>query len=332
MRLFALALLSLAATCALAEEASTATEPAEPVPAPIEEVTVSGEHPGPGLWKISKDGHVMWILGTVQPLPKQMTWRSRTVEAAIAASQVLLSVPRVDTDIGFFKGLTLLPLMMGARNNPNGAKLQDVVPPDLYARWLPLKARYLGRDAAVEKWRPIFAAGELYDKAITQAGLTMRSDVFPTVKKIARRHAVELVESTLDIEIHKPGQAIKQFKKSSLDDGDCFATTLERVENLDTLRARANAWAIGDIDTLRGLPYPDRFAACGSAILSSPIVQERGLQDVLQRAEALWLEQAQAALANHAVSFAVLPLSQVLRADGYVAKLRQRGYEVEAPE
>ncbi len=298
----------------------------------IEEVTVSGEQPGPGLWKISKDGHVMWILGALQPLPKKMSWRSRSVEAAVAESQALLTVPRVDPDIGFFKGMTLLPSLVGARNNPDGAKLQETLPPELYARWLALKARYIGNAEGIEKWRPIFAASELYEKAIDKSALTTKSDVLPVVKKMARQHKLKIIEPTLEIEIDKPGQAIRQFKKSSLQDIDCFTKTLDRLEtDLDNMRARATAWAVGDVDALRQLPYPDQFGACGSAILNSSIVQDRGLQDVLQRVESLWLEQAQAALASNEVTFAVLPISQLLSADGYVAKLQALGYDVEAP-
>ena len=338
MRLLALAMLSLAATAALAQQAPmeapapAAVEAVESASGTIEEVTVSGEQPGPGLWKISKDGHVMWVLGALQPLPNKMSWRSRSVEAAVAESQALLIPPKVDAGIGFFRGMTLLPSMLGARKNPDGATLQEVLPPDLYARWLALKARYIGRNEAIEKWRPIFAAGELYEKAIAKSALTTRSDVLPVVKKIAKQHQVKLIEPTLEIQIDKPGQAIKQFKKSSLQDIACFATTLDRLEtDLGAMRARATAWAVGDVDALRRLPYPDQFGACGSAILNSPIVQDRGLQDVLQRVESLWLEQAQAALASNEVTFAVLPISQLLRADGYIAKLQARGYDVEAP-
>jgi hypothetical protein len=222
--------------------------------------------------------------------------------------------------------------MIGARNNPDDATLQEVLPSDVYARWLALKGRYIGRDEGIEKWRPIFAAGELYEKAISQSALTTQSDVVPVVKKIAKRHNVKLIEATLEIEIDEPRQAIKQFKKSSLQDIACFTATLERLEtDLDAMRARATAWAIGDIDALRRLPYPDQFGTCGSAILNSPVVQDRGLQDLFQRVESMWLEQAQSALARNEVTFAVLPMSQLLRADGYIAKLQARGYDVTTP-
>jgi hypothetical protein len=67
--------------------------------------------------------------------------------------------------VGPLGGITLLPSLIGARRNPNGERLEQVLPADLYARWLPLKARYLGDNGSVEEWRPIFAAQELYKAA-----------------------------------------------------------------------------------------------------------------------------------------------------------------------
>jgi hypothetical protein len=32
-------------------------------PRVLDTVVVSGVQPGPGLWKVSKDGHALWILG-----------------------------------------------------------------------------------------------------------------------------------------------------------------------------------------------------------------------------------------------------------------------------
>jgi hypothetical protein len=40
---------------------------------------------------------------------------------------------------------------------------------------------------------------------------------------------------------------------------------------------------------------------------------------------------AEAALRDNASTFALLPISELLKPDGYLAKLQARGYEVEAP-
>ena len=63
------------------------TAPAPVSDAPMEEVVVTGEHEGPRLWKVHKGDHVLWILGTVTPLPKKMIWQSDTVEAVLQQSQ-----------------------------------------------------------------------------------------------------------------------------------------------------------------------------------------------------------------------------------------------------
>src|SRR5688572_6175215 len=65
---------------------------AEPPAAPrvLETVVVSGVQPGPGLWKVSRGDHVLWVLGTLQPLPKRMTWEPREVVAKIESAQEVL--------------------------------------------------------------------------------------------------------------------------------------------------------------------------------------------------------------------------------------------------
>ena len=35
-----------------------------------ETVVVSGALPGPGLWKVRKDGHTLYVLATLSPLPR----------------------------------------------------------------------------------------------------------------------------------------------------------------------------------------------------------------------------------------------------------------------
>ena len=59
----------------------------------LETVLVVGPQPGPGLWKVSKDGNVLWILATYGPLPEKLAWQSRQVERILAESQELYTEP-----------------------------------------------------------------------------------------------------------------------------------------------------------------------------------------------------------------------------------------------
>lgn len=302
----------------------------------LDAVLVTGEQPGPSLWKVSKqtpDGeHVLWILGSHGPLPKRMTWKSTAVEEVIAESQEYLTGGSVNADIGFFKGLALLPSLVGVRNNPDKKKLAEVVPPDLYVRWTALKDTYIGRDNEAEKWRPIFAAQELYSKAIDKSGLESRGRITPVVQKLAKKHKLKITTPTIEVEIDKPRAAIKEFKKSQLDDVECFAKTIERLEtDLDVMRARANAWARGDVKALRAMTHVDQIGACIAAVMNSQLVQERGYQDMPERMAEAWVAAAERALANNKSTFAVLSIDEIFKPDGYVARLRAKGYLVDEP-
>jgi hypothetical protein len=322
----------VAALCAAAVPSVDAADAAETTPV-LETVVVSGAQPGPGLWRVSKDDHEMWILGTLSPLPPKMQWISRDVEATIARSQEVLLGPTAQLDVGVVSGLFLLPSLLAARNNPDDAKLADVVPPALYARWTPLREKYLPRDRAIEKRRPIFAAEELYQKAVERSGLSGSGVVMPVVEKAAKKHRIPTTQPKIRITVDAPRAAVKEFRKASLDDVECFAQTLDRVEtDLGPMRARANAWATGDIEALRALPYTDQQETCANAFLGAGAVQGHGFDDIRARLRDAWLAAAEKALATNRTTFAALPIAQILRDDGLVATLREKGYAVEAPE
>src|SRR5690606_16757123 len=104
-------------------------------------VVVFGVQPGPGLWKVRHDDHVLYILGTVAPLPKGMEWHSEEVASVLREAGVAFSPPGVaiGSDIGMLRGLMLLPSAMKATNNPDGRTLDEILPADLHARWSVLK-------------------------------------------------------------------------------------------------------------------------------------------------------------------------------------------------
>lgn len=314
-----------------------------PAPAPpstsavtnLEAVTVSGIQPGPGLWKVSKGDHVMWVLGTLSPLPDHMQWKTDEVEQTIASSQEVLGPPSValKPKTNFFGKLFLLPSLIGARKNPDGQTLQQVVPAPDYARWQVLKQQYIGSDSSVEGWRPIFAAVELYDKAVKRHGLTPSGGVKDTVRDLAKKHGVKFITARYTVMVDEPRTAVKTFKSSPMDDRECFGRTLDTVErDMGRITERANAWATGDIEMLRGLPMNDQREACISAITEAGFAKQLGFNDVRQKAQAVWVDAAQQALDANAQTFAMLPMEDVLSPKGLIAQLKAKGYQVEAPD
>lgn len=340
MRCVLLSCLLLCTGPALAQAPAQAPPPAvaaEDIPiTDLQAVTVSPDLSGPGLWKVSRGDHVLWILGTVSPLPRRMAFETRGIERIVADAQEVLQPPGMDLvpKIGLLRGLYLGPSLLRARRNADGATLQERVPADQYARWSALKARYLGDDAGVEHYRPIFAAGELYRKAVARSGLTYDSPVLPAIERIARRHGVAVTSTKLQVEVRHQRAALREFAGATLDDGDCFARTLDRIDaELVEMRARADAWAAGDLQTLRRLPpVSAQYEACANALTGSAVAQRLGLGDVLARSQAHWLRHAERALGRNRVTFAVVPLPELARPGGVLDRLRGQGYAVVEPD
>jgi hypothetical protein len=275
---------------------------------------------------------VLWILGSYGPLPKKFQWRSIELEGVLEGSGELIAPVSVKTEVGPLGGVTLLPSLIGVRRNPGDERLQDLLPPDLYVRWLRLKERYIGRDDGVEDWRPIFAAQKLYEEAIRKSGFEPRGVIWPKVEKLAKRADVRITRPEVAFKVTKPRAAIKEFKREPLDDIECFTRTIERLESdLDVMKDRAQAWATGDVVRLRALAPVDNASACIAVVLNAQFMRERGITDLPARYEAAWLGAVEEALSRNASSVAVLGIEQILKPDGYVARLRAKGYVVEDP-
>ena len=330
--------LALTAPVALAQtppSVATTSTPPVPVNVPLlSPVVVSGVMPGPGLWKVSKDGHVLWVLGTLSPLPGNIQWQSHDVAEALARSKQVLLAPKITlhADVGFFGKLLLLPSAYSARKNPDGKTLDQVVDAPTYARWLALKKQYIGDDRGIERWRPLFAAQELYRKALKANGLGKDGGVAGAVDAMAKRDGVAEVPVAYRVEIAHPRDALKAFKAAAPSDMECFSRTLDAIEHdLPAMTARANAWATGDLEELRRLPDSHRRDACVDAVTRAGFARQLGLDDVPARLEAAWLAAARQALADNASSLALLPMDELLSPHGYLAKLEAQGYAVEAP-
>ena len=98
------------------------------------------------------------------------------------------------------------------------------------------------------------------------------------------------------------------------------------------MRLRANAWAIGDVEKMRALSYPDQAEACRTAVTTSSWMKSlKGAEDIDLRSKTAWLAAAEKALAANASTFALLPVSKAMNAGGYLDALKDKGYTVEQP-
>jgi hypothetical protein len=90
----ALRLLFLVSLLAWSAAARTADENAQQ----LQELTVTGERTGPGMWHVHKGSSQLWVLGSLSPLPRGITWRATEVDRVLGTTtQVLVQKP---LDIG----------------------------------------------------------------------------------------------------------------------------------------------------------------------------------------------------------------------------------------
>ena len=317
-----------------------AAEPLTIIPAitDLDPVLVRGMQPGPGMWRVSKDDHTLWIMGTVAPLPKAMTWESGEVDDILAEAEEVLAPGSAAADIGageVFKMMTLAPSAVKSVNNPDGATLKDVLPPDIHARWVALKQQYIGNDRKIERSRPMFASQDLYWKAIDAAGLTRSNVVWQKVVASAKTNGVKVTPTgityplALDKTRYKGG--IRALSESRIDDIGCFTQTMDRLQpDLAAMKVRGNAWATGDLEVLRQTRQEDLQPPCKGIYDAAMSFQVR--PELAEKLAAAWLSAAENALLRNKTTFATLPVAEIFKPDGYIARLRAKGYTIRGPD
>lgn len=330
----------LALVCGLNPDTSKA-QTSEP---PLEEIVVTGEYAGPGMWQVTHPdhpGHTLWIVGEPPPLPRQMSWRSHKVERVALQSQEILLEPSIslkpDEKIGVFRMLTLVPAALKLRKNPDEATLQDLIPPDIYARWLVQKKRYLGRDSGVERMRPLLVAEKLREAAFKElqlGGGGAWGAIAPLVEK--KKIPVTVPTREFTFKADELRGKLKAFSREKLADEECFAQTVELTEALSNKQieeTRARAWATADLARLRELPpLPDPEHSCSMAVMNSVAMSSTLPADLPEQLDEMWFAAAGSALTKNESTLAFVEMGDLLGDQGHLEKLRLRGYEILAPD
>ena len=302
--------------------ASATSRAQQAPPQVLDEIVVSGERTGPGMWHVHRGAAQLWILGSMAPLPRDITWRSKQVEQVlISTNRVLVQKP---FDIGIARILWILItdrhlLMIGG-----GKRLKDVLPADLYARFAVLRAKYGEDPKKWERFRPLVAAAFLQQAAFHQANLSTRVDLGAAMRTLAKKHDVP-VEEVKIAGVRDVLDALKTMPAAT--ENACVAASLITVENdLPRLVDRAQAWAGGNVERIAQLREPAEVDACRAALDAGA-----GAADLIARMRRTWLGAFEKYLQNDGVTVAVVNIDMLLEPGGLLDELRAKGYQIEAP-
>ena len=313
--------MTLAALACIAGAAGA--QPAKPgsgeVPVSLDEVTVTGERAGPGLWHLRRGDAQLWILGALSPLPKNITWKSTEVERVVAtANTVVIGKP---LEIGIVRAMWIFLTHRDLLVVPGGRRLRDVLPPALYSRFAAQRARYTHDPDKWERYRPALAAAFVEETALHDAGLSSRLDIAQEVRKIAERHGVRIDEVTT-AGVRDLLGTLKTVPAAT--ENKCLAAALSTIETgLPRLTERANAWSRGDVAAMQRLPESAEDLECRAALTS-----DAGSADLLARIGREWLDSLDEHTRGTTVTLAVVHFDLLLEKDGLLDQLRARGYMV----
>ena len=152
----------------------------------------------------------------------------------------------------------------------------------------------------------------------------------------------------MEIKVKGAREQLKKYSALPLAGVDCLARAVDQFEaDYATLTDRANAWAVGDIASFRQLREKQLAPNCVQEMINTLLTEgfEHGtaMEAVVdrykkdstsawkQQAEA-WLHSTESALARNQSTFAVMRIESLLRPDGYLNQMRERGYQVEEPD
>jgi uncharacterized protein YbaP (TraB family) len=285
----------------------------------LEEILVVGERPGPRLWKVTWQDHVLWILGTLGPLPKQMTWRSNQVEAVIAESAEVLGPYSV-----------VLSVEQSDPFRSKGQNLKAVLPASDYSRWTQMKAQYIAGNVNTDDLLPTAAALLLQDGAYEKAGLAYTNELWGTINELAAQNDVPV--RSLQVIADWDG-AKKGHSRRSTDRGVRYLQDMmARVKTNEQLaRARANAWAVGDLASLKRLTRDDN-ADTTQLAASWPFMSTQEVSEIMAHAQSTLVHQLDGALRRNQVTLAAIPIFILFRDHGLLSDLRLNGLSVHEPD
>ncbi|WP_185750142.1 TraB/GumN family protein [Stenotrophomonas sp. 278] len=287
--------------------------------------TVTADRPtsGPRIWTFVKGSTTLRVLGTVQPLPRDLQFDTSGILDALQTSDALLTGEGVVTGegVGLVRGLLLLPSMRRLKRNTSDRTLRDILSDTDYQEWRRLSDPYLSGMPDVERMRPMYAAGALYEAAIARERLHRHHPAKSSISGMARTLGIPLIDGRLHVRIAHPKEAINAFHVDKEDDLRCFREVLRRLPPwLGTAKQAGNEWSSG---SYRNIPQaPPR---CWSWLTNQAIARTQGIL-LEQAVRQQWMRSLDSAASMHSNIFTTMPIEDLESGSGLASALFDDGY------
>lgn len=311
-----------------------------------DEVIALSNYRGPQFWRVSTGDHEFWILGTIERGLRDPDWDRSVLARVYGETEVVFKDGGGFTlplgPLAPFRLVVSAPGLVKAVNRftqiPDERTLVQIVPPDLYARYV-MASRNIGEKVkAGDRTRPALAAESLYYQTLRQARIQPLIIVDAQVRAARGKRRIEWRSPSAKLPAKDAWtglRAIKAEAKTSASRFDaaaeiaCLRETLDRLET-DVAREaqRAQAWMKGDVETIFkiGPPAP-RPTLCGTEgeILSTLN------PEAARQARDEWRADILAAPSRYRSALALIDIDGLWGAEGILTRFENMGYRVEGP-
>lgn len=277
---------------------------AQTAPAPAPQATPAKTRDAhPALWVVKDKDTTIYLFGTIHVLSPDLDWFKGPVKQAFDASSEMV------TEIGAMPDpAAIQPVLIKYALMPTGPRLSERLPADKRAMFAKAVAESGIPAAAIESFRPWFAASQLSLVALAKAGYNPASGAEATLDAAAKA-------------ANKPVSGLETLEMqfgyfNSLSDAaqiQFLTESLEQLEHLETaFTPMIDAWAKGDANALA--------AVMNEGLRSSPELSKMLLAD----RNARWADWIKARLDKPGTVFMAVGAGHLAGPDSVQAMLKAR--------
>jgi uncharacterized protein YbaP (TraB family) len=314
--LVAISLLMMAKDAQAQEAIASPTD----MSAVVEELVIEGRPLGPALWTVKRGDAQVVVLGGLAPLPHQLRWTSPRLERALGAADLLLVPPQGRPRVTDLPGMTF---RVASLRQGLGQRLEPNLSPDLRARFVQARERLGKGPGRYDRWKPAIAGFMLLADFREHEGLSTGKPA-TTVQRMAKAQRGRRLKIEPMADIHLGAMVKSAASLTPAQHEACLTAALNDIE-AETVRARtaAQAWAIGDLATVRANASADLLDRC--------LLQLPSLTSLLEKDTAQSVRSIDQALTRPGTTVAIIDLRLLLRANGVLDRLKAKGAEISVP-